>query len=128
MQHYLNDHISPFYLELDTECFVEPIDVVLHCEKGVGKDHAKFSPVGTAYYRLLPEVTILKPISEDAEIRALLAKCPMRVFDIEEIGGRMTFLNYTCHQTKFQHFIVFQPQNSVFEFLSRNLKFFANVL
>ncbi|CAO1631085.1 unnamed protein product [Sympodiomycopsis kandeliae] len=30
----------------------------LHCEKGIGKDHAKFSPVATASYRLLPHIEI----------------------------------------------------------------------
>ncbi|CAO1626642.1 unnamed protein product [Parajaminaea phylloscopi] len=30
----------------------------LHCEKGLGKDHAKFSPVATASYRLLPHIDI----------------------------------------------------------------------
>ncbi|KAJ3573100.1 hypothetical protein NP233_g2646 [Leucocoprinus birnbaumii] len=34
----------------------------LHAVKGVGKDHAKFSPVATASYRLLPHIQILKPI------------------------------------------------------------------
>ncbi|KAJ1840276.1 DNA-directed RNA polymerase core subunit rpc40 [Coemansia sp. RSA 1722] len=41
----------------------------LHCEKGVGKDHAKFSPVATASYRLLPDIQILEDITgEDAEL------------------------------------------------------------
>ncbi|GAA6025201.1 hypothetical protein JCM10207_001488 [Rhodosporidiobolus poonsookiae] len=35
----------------------------LHCNKGVGKDHAKWSPVATASYRLLPSIQILSPIS-----------------------------------------------------------------
>ena len=29
----------------------QTIDVVCYCEKGVGKDHAKYSPVATAAYR-----------------------------------------------------------------------------
>merc|ERR1711964_736026 len=37
----------------------------LHCEKGIGKDHAKFSPVATASYRLLPHIDILKPIPDE---------------------------------------------------------------
>jgi DNA-directed RNA polymerase I and III subunit RPAC1 len=32
----------------------QQIQLELHCVKGVGKDHAKFSPVATASYRLLP--------------------------------------------------------------------------
>ncbi|KAH7888106.1 DNA-directed RNA polymerase [Phlebopus sp. FC_14] len=38
----------------------QEIDAELHAIKGVGKDHAKFSPVATASYRLLPEI-ILNP-------------------------------------------------------------------
>lgn len=30
------------------------IEFEAHCRKGIGKDHAKFSPVATAAYRLLP--------------------------------------------------------------------------
>ncbi|KAI9736901.1 MAG: DNA-directed RNA polymerase core subunit rpc40 [Claussenomyces sp. TS43310] len=44
------------------------IDVELHAIKGIGSDHAKFSPVATASYRLLPTITITKPIiGQDAE-------------------------------------------------------------
>jgi DNA-directed RNA polymerases I and III subunit RPAC1 len=38
------------------------IDMDLHCIKGLGMDHAKFSPVATATYRLLPKIDIIKPI------------------------------------------------------------------
>merc|ERR1712066_444829 len=45
--------------EIECECF---------CEKGIGKEHAKWSPVCTAFYRLLPDITLTKPIiGEDAE-------------------------------------------------------------
>lgn len=40
----------------------QAIDMELHCIKGIGMDHAKFSPVATASYRLLPTIKILKPI------------------------------------------------------------------
>lgn len=44
------------------------IDLDMHAYKGVGSDHAKFSPVATASYRLLPTITITKPIlGKDAE-------------------------------------------------------------
>ncbi|KAK0550289.1 DNA-directed RNA polymerase core subunit rpc40 [Tilletia horrida] len=39
----------------------QAINLELHCEKGIGKDHAKFSPVCPASYRLLPQITILPP-------------------------------------------------------------------
>lgn len=38
------------------------IHVRLHCIKGIGMDHAKFCPVATASYRLLPDIKITKPI------------------------------------------------------------------
>ena len=35
--------------------------------QGVGRDHAKFSPVATAFYRLMPHITIKTPVTgEDA--------------------------------------------------------------
>lgn len=34
----------------------------LHCQKGTGHEHAKWSPVATASYRLLPDIQILAPI------------------------------------------------------------------
>lgn len=41
------------------------IDIKLLAVKGVGKDHAKFSPVSTAFYRLLPEITINRTVTGD---------------------------------------------------------------
>ncbi|KAF8073513.1 DNA-directed RNA polymerase [Lyophyllum atratum] len=40
----------------------QAVEMELHAVKGVGKDHAKFSPVATASYRLLPHIIIKKPI------------------------------------------------------------------
>lgn len=43
-------------------------DIKLLAVKGTGKDHAKFSPVSTATYRLLPEITLTREVSgEDAK-------------------------------------------------------------
>ncbi|KAL9668219.1 hypothetical protein QQ045_002595 [Rhodiola kirilowii] len=54
--------------------------------KGVGKTHAKWSPVATAWYRMLPEVILLKQI-EDEKAEELVKNCPANVFDIEDIGN-----------------------------------------
>jgi DNA-directed RNA polymerase I and III subunit RPAC1 len=44
------------------------IDIEMHAILGVGSDHAKYSPVSTASYRLLPTIIITKPIlGKDAE-------------------------------------------------------------
>ena len=41
----------------------QKIDLQCHCIKGIGMDHAKFSPVATASYRLLPHIDIKSPIT-----------------------------------------------------------------
>lgn len=53
--------------------------------KGIGKDHAKFSPVSLATYKLLPEIKLLKEISgEDAYT---LQKCfSPGVIEIDKSG------------------------------------------
>jgi DNA-directed RNA polymerase I and III subunit RPAC1 len=60
----------------------QEIDLLAYCEKGVGKDHAKFSSVATATYRLLPSIQLLQEIRGDAA-RELVALCPMGVFDTD---------------------------------------------
>lgn len=63
------------------------IDVVMQAIKGIGHDHAKFSPVATASYRLLPTITILKPIlGEDAQ---KFARCfPSGVIGLEKVSKK----------------------------------------
>lgn len=65
----------------------QEIEMDLICEKGIGKTHAKWSPVCTAYYRLLPDIRILKPI-KGQDAKDLKKTCPMGVFDIEDIAGQ----------------------------------------
>ena len=50
-------------------CFYfQEIDVRCHAVKGIGKDHAKFSPVATTSYRLLPEIRLTRTVEgADAE-------------------------------------------------------------
>jgi len=68
----------------------QEIECELKCEKGKGKLHAKWSPVATAFYRLMPDIEITKDIvGEDAE--ELVQTCPMNVYglaDIEDIGSK----------------------------------------
>ncbi|OJJ96539.1 hypothetical protein ASPACDRAFT_34570 [Aspergillus aculeatus ATCC 16872] len=62
----------------------QKIDMELHVVKGIGADHAKFSPVATASYRLLPDIKILRPIvGEDAH---KFVKCfPAGVIGLEQV-------------------------------------------
>jgi len=67
----------------------QSIEAELHVEKGIGQSHAKWSPVATASYRLMPEILFTTPI-EGEMAQELKQKCPMNVFDIEDIGGKPT--------------------------------------
>ena len=62
----------------------QKMDMLLHAHLGVGKDHAKFSPVATATYRLLPLINITKPIlGADA---GKFQKCfPNGVIDVDRV-------------------------------------------
>ncbi|XP_066324759.1 uncharacterized protein [Miscanthus floridulus] len=64
----------------------QAIELEAHAVKGVGKVHAKWSPVATAWYRMLPEVVILEEI-KGAQAEELVKKCPVSVFDIEDLGN-----------------------------------------
>lgn len=63
----------------------QAIELEAHAIKGVGSDHAKFSPVATASYRLLPTIDITKPIlGVDAK---KFARCfPKGVVAVEEVS------------------------------------------
>lgn len=63
------------------------LDMEMHMHKGVGSDHAKFSPVATASYRLLPTINITRPIlGADAE---KFARCfPAGVIGIERVSAQ----------------------------------------
>ncbi|KAJ4296137.1 DNA-directed RNA polymerase core subunit rpc40 [Collariella sp. IMI 366227] len=62
----------------------QEISLSMHMHKGVGSDHAKFSPVATASYRLMPTIMIERPIlGADAE---KFAKCfPRGVIGLEKV-------------------------------------------
>uniref|UniRef100_A0A3B4BQL6 DNA-directed RNA polymerases I and III subunit RPAC1 n=1 Tax=Pygocentrus nattereri TaxID=42514 RepID=A0A3B4BQL6_PYGNA len=65
----------------------QELDIVMHCVKGIGKDHAKFSPVATASYRLLPEITLLQTIEGEKAERLKRCFSP-GVIELENIDGR----------------------------------------
>ncbi|KAG6516998.1 DNA-directed RNA polymerases I and III subunit RPAC1-like isoform X2 [Zingiber officinale] len=64
----------------------QEIELEAHAVKGIGKDHAKWSPVAATWYRMLPEVVLSEEVKgQDAE--KLVKKCPVNVFDIEDLGN-----------------------------------------
>jgi len=60
--------------EVECECL---------CEKGIGQEHAKWSPVCTASYRLMPVLRHSKS-SEDEDALDLHKIRPKSIFDVEE--------------------------------------------
>ncbi|XP_062078916.1 uncharacterized protein LOC133783328 [Humulus lupulus] len=64
----------------------QEIELEAHAVKGLGKTHAKWSPVATAWYRMLPEVVLLQKVEDELAVE-LKNKCPVNVFDIEDIGN-----------------------------------------
>lgn len=63
----------------------QTINLAMHMHKGIGFDHAKFSPVATASYRLMPTIHITEPIlGADAE---KFAKCfPHGVIGLDKVS------------------------------------------
>lgn len=65
----------------------QEIDIEAHAIRGVGRVHAKWSPVATAFYRMLPEVTLRRALAP-AEASTLVGACPANVFDLEDVAAR----------------------------------------
>jgi DNA-directed RNA polymerase I and III subunit RPAC1 len=75
----------------------QSLDLFMIAHKGIGKDHAKFSPVCTASYRMLPSIKLSddKPFYHQ-EAAALISRCPVGVFDIEELAGVLAAMSCLC--------------------------------
>jgi len=87
------------------------IDLVCYCVKGIGRTHAKWSPVCTAYYKLLNKINIIKEISgnDSEELKQL---CPKGVFIVNKKGNaevgnirECTSCRECIRQDKFKDFI-----------------------
>ncbi|XP_050406507.1 DNA-directed RNA polymerases I and III subunit RPAC1 [Patella vulgata] len=65
----------------------QEMDITMHCVKGIGKDHAKFSPVATASYRLLPEIILTEPIEGERAERLQTLFSP-GVIQVENRKGK----------------------------------------
>lgn len=85
---YKNQLIFPVYRDIlilkinpGQEIFCE-----CHCLISSGLNHAKFSPVGTIFYRMEPYVKILKEIIS-LDSNSFLKVCPTGVFEVEKLGN-----------------------------------------
>lgn len=72
---YKADQVGPVFEDIliDKMRPGHELDIRLLAVKGIGKDHAKFSPVATASYRLLPEITLMKDV--EGELAERLQGC-----------------------------------------------------
>ena len=52
----------------------QEIELEAHAVKGSGSTHAKWSPVGTAWYELCPELVVLEPALEGEQAKAFIAE------------------------------------------------------
>ena len=62
------------------------IDLICYCVKGIGRVHAKWSPVCTAYYKLINKINFLKEISGN-DAQELKQLCPKGVFIVNKKGN-----------------------------------------
>ena len=66
----------------------QEIELEAHGRVGIGRDHAKFSPVATAAYRLFTEVELVEPVYDD-DAKELVHLYEPGVFELvpsEEVG------------------------------------------
>ena len=61
------------------------IKLECHCVKGIGEEHAKWSPVATTWYKLYPEVVLLRKASKN-EAELLCSELPGLLY---EEGGEL---------------------------------------
>ncbi|EFJ44682.1 hypothetical protein VOLCADRAFT_64591 [Volvox carteri f. nagariensis] len=70
----------------------QTIQLEAHATKGRGKEHAKWSPVATAWYRLQPVVHVIQDVAVDSDVgQELMSACP-GLFVADE-GGRVLRAN-----------------------------------
>ncbi|CAI5453710.1 unnamed protein product [Caenorhabditis angaria] len=85
----------------------QEIEASCHAVKGIGRDHAKFSPVATASYRLLPTIRLHAEISGEAAER-LKSSFSEGVIAIEKKGAKKIAVvkdarKDTCSRNVFRH-------------------------
>ena len=82
---------------LATLLAAQELTLRVHVVKGIGKDHAKFSPVSTATFRPVPDVRLLRPV-RGAEAEKLQGLMTRGVIAVSDKPG--TILCVFCHLLK----------------------------
>jgi DNA-directed RNA polymerases I and III subunit RPAC1 len=59
-----------------------------HCVKGIGRDHAKFSPVATATYRMLPQIKLNRDHFDEDQFLRLQSSFSKGVIGRNDTTGR----------------------------------------
>eukprot|EP00879_Flechtneria_rotunda_P029196 GHRR01031476.1.p1 GENE.GHRR01031476.1~~GHRR01031476.1.p1 ORF type:complete len:114 (+),score=34.73 GHRR01031476.1:366-707(+) len=74
------------------------IELEAHAILGAGQEHAKWSPVATAWYRLQPEVVLLQPVTGDDAQQ--LAKYVPELFSVQD--GQLVVGEARQHEHKLE--------------------------
>lgn len=78
---------------------LQSIELEAHAIKGVGREHAKWSPVATAWYRLQPEVVLLQQL-DGPDAAELVAAVP-GLFSLDK-KGRLAVAAARQHEDKLE--------------------------
>ncbi|XP_043508599.1 DNA-directed RNA polymerases I and III subunit RPAC1 [Frieseomelitta varia] len=89
----------------------QEIHLFMHAVKGIGKDHAKFSPVATASYRLLPDIQLIKSVRGEMADRlkncfsvGVIEVIETKPGDLDSREARVKNPRYdSCSRNVFQH-------------------------
>lgn len=97
LEKYGPDAFKPVYDDILLIKLVpgQTINVECNAVNGIGVTHAKWSPVSTAYYRMMPLVNFTEPIT-GKDAKDLKERCPMNVFDIEDTGKAVATRPINC--------------------------------
>lgn len=83
---FISDTIRPVHddILIARLCPGQAIELEAHCVKGIGQEHAKWSPVATAWYKLQPEIRMLKPV--EGELAETLSRLCPKTFKLVKDG------------------------------------------
>lgn len=105
----------------------QTIHMYIRAIKGTGSMHAKWSPVCTAFYRLLPKITIDPEMKPETK-KFLVDTCPMGVFDIEDSGAvrvkdlrKCTMCRECQRHERLKGHLTLAKQNNHYEFTVESL-------